>query len=336
MENKPIYLLSAMVIALFVTGSGPYCEASANGLALTSPNGGEVIPSGSTYTIQWVAPPEMVSFELKYSMNNGTSWRTIESGITETSYRWAVPTPPEKKRKCLVKVKGYDASETKLGKDKSDAPFTIEKKQFTTDFRLEDCTFSSVGQNPYFILEPAGYQLILEGEEEGELIHVEITVLNETEDIFLEDIGVVTTRVVEEREWIDGELAEVSRNFFAICTETNSVFYFGEDVDIYEGGEIVSHEGAWRAGVDGAMPGLIMPGTFLLGSRYFQEIAQGVAMDRAEHIKMGQTVETPAGTFEHCVKVFETTPLEPGAKGIKIYAPGVGLIVDETLELVPN
>jgi len=132
MKKKPIYLLSAMVIALFVTGSGLYCEASANGLALTSPNGGEVIPSGSPYTIQWVAPPEMVSFKLKYSMNNGTSWSTIESGITEPSYGWAVPTPPKNKPKCLVKVIGYDASEKKLGVDKSDAPFTIEVLTITS------------------------------------------------------------------------------------------------------------------------------------------------------------------------------------------------------------
>ena len=54
--------------------------------------------------------------------------------------------------------------------------------------------------------------------------------------------------MVEERETEDGELVEVSRNFFAICEETNSVFYFGEEVDDDEDGEIVGHEGAWLAG----------------------------------------------------------------------------------------
>jgi len=144
MKKKPIYVLSAVVIALVVTGSGLYCEASANGLALTSPNGGDVIPSGLPYTIQWVAPPEMVSFKLKYSMNNGTSWSTIESGITEASYGWAVPTPPKNKPKCLVKVIGYDALGKKLGADNSDAPFTIEVLTITSPNGGETLTSGSM------------------------------------------------------------------------------------------------------------------------------------------------------------------------------------------------
>jgi hypothetical protein len=112
------------------------------------------------------------------------------------------------------------------------------------------------------------------------------------------------------------------------------VVYFGEDVDFYEDGEIVGHEGSWRAGVAGAAPGLIMPGTFLLGSRYYQEVAPGVAEDRAEHVAMGLDVEVEAGDFTHCVEVLETTPLEPGAESEKTYCPGVGLVVDGDLELV--
>jgi len=200
--------------------------------------------------------------------------------------------------------------------------------RYTTDFRLDACTFSSVGSNEYFILEP-GYQLILEGEEDGALLELSITVLNETEMI-----GGIETRVVEEMESEDGELVEVSRNFFAICVETNSVFYFGEDVDIYEDGDIVSHEGAWRAFEGDNEPGLMMPGIILLGSRYFQEMAPEVAMDRATIVKMNATVEVPAGEFENCLVTFETTPLEPSAKDWKFYAPGVGLIIDGPAELV--
>jgi hypothetical protein len=90
-------------------------------------------------------------------------------------------------------------------------------------------------------------------------------------------------RVVEEREWQDDELVEVSRNFFARCKETGDVFYFGEEVDLYEDGEIVGHGGAWLAGRDGALPGIIMPGRFLLGSRYYQEVAPDIALDRGEN-----------------------------------------------------
>jgi len=208
------------------------------------------------------------------------------------------------------------------------------QRPYTTSFRLADCTFLSRGDdNPYFILDP-GHRLFLEGGEGKEEVRLQITVLGDMQDISLPGIGVVRTRVVEEREWVDGELAEVSRNFFALCAETRDVFYFGEDVDNYEGGVIANHDGAWRAGVNGALPGLIMPGTFLLGSRYFQEIATGAALDRGENLGMDLTVEVPAGLFEGCVSVFETSALEASSTSYKVYAPGIGLIVDDSLALV--
>lgn len=202
-----------------------------------------------------------------------------------------------------------------------------KKNYWTDEFNLSGCTFSDTGSNAYFSLIP-GTEILLEGEEDGELVQVRITVTGDT----LEVDG-VTTRVIFEEEWIDGELVEESWNWFARCEETGDIYYFGEDVNIYEDGDI-SHDGAWKAGEDDATPGIIMPGSFLLGSRYYQEIAPDVALDRAEHIESGLTVETPADTYTDCVKVLETTPLECSAKDIKIYAPGVGLIVDAELERV--
>jgi hypothetical protein len=163
---------------------------------------------------------------------------------------------------------------------------------------------------------------------------VVITVLRETRNIFVPGIGMVRTRVVEERHTTNGDLVELSKNFFAICDKTNDVFYFGEEVDIFNEDGTITHEGAWLAGVDDALPGLIMPGTFLLGSRYFQEVAPGVALDRAEHVEMGLRVRTAVDTYEDCVKVLETTPLEPGEESVKIYCPGVGLVQDDELRLV--
>ena len=199
---------------------------------------------------------------------------------------------------------------------------------FTSDFRLGRCQgFSSTGRNPYFVLEP-GFRIVLEGEEEGVVKRVVITVLDETKVV-----DGVETRVVRERETEDGELVEISRNYFAICNRDNSVLYFGEDVDIYEDGVVVSHDGSWLAGVNGARPGIIMPGTVLVGARYFQEVAPGVAEDRAEISSVTAVVQTPAGTFEHCVRTRETTPLEPGVS-LKWYAPRIGLVRDGELRLV--
>ncbi len=207
---------------------------------------------------------------------------------------------------------------------------------FTVDFELDECTFASDGRNPYFSLVP-GDLLRLEGDDDGEEVVVLIRVLNGTRTIKLRDEDgeqlQVVARVVEEREWIDDELVEVSRNFYARCKETNDIFYFGETVDIYEDGQIVSHDGAWLAGKGGALPGIIMPGRFLLGSRYYQEVAPGVALDRAEHKTMGMKINVPAGLFDDCVEIIETTPLEPGHESRKVYCEGIGLVIDGAAEL---
>jgi hypothetical protein len=198
------------------------------------------------------------------------------------------------------------------------------QETFTREFHLENADLSSSGHNPYFRLEP-GYMLTL-GDGATQLV---VTVLTDTKMV-----DGVETRVVEERETKQGQLIEVSRNYFAISARTNSVFYFGEDVDMYKAGKVVSHEGAWMAGVDGARAGLMMPGLPLLRARFYQEWAPRVAMDRAEIVSMTESRRTPAGSFTDVLKVEETTPLEPGVREYKYYARDVGLIQDGSLVLV--
>jgi hypothetical protein len=206
--------------------------------------------------------------------------------------------------------------------------FAQREVMWTDTFQEDSASFVSRGTNPFFILEP-GYQLRLKGKEGKKLVDLRITVLNET----LMVDGVMT-RVVEERESVNGKLVEVSRNYFATSTRTNGVYYFGEDVDIYKDGRIVGHEGAWRSGVDGAHYGLMMPGIPLLGARYYQEIAPGVAMDRAEVVGTNELIRTQAGSFERCLRVRETTPLESRAREYKCYARGIGLVQDAGVILV--
>jgi hypothetical protein len=201
-----------------------------------------------------------------------------------------------------------------------------DEDSWTTEFPLEKDELSSSGSNPYFILEP-GYQLVLEGGGK----RLVITVLDETKMV-----DGVETRVVEERESEDGELVEVSRNYFAISKRTNSVYYFGEEVDEYKDGAIQSHSGAWKSGRNNARFGLIMPGQNLLRGKYYQEIAPKVALDRAEIISLRETVDTPAGQFKNCLKTKETTPLEPDVEEYKYYAPGVGLVQEESLKLTKH
>lgn len=186
---------------------------------------------------------------------------------------------------------------------------------------------TTVGRNGYFILEP-GYELVLSGREGSRTVELTIRVLPETREI-----NGVSTRVVEERETADGELAEVSRNFMAFGAVTRNIYYFGEEVDEYRDGQVVSHGGAWSEGTAQARRGILLPGRIELGARYYQEQAPGVAMDRAENVSATEVVKTPAGTFENCLQTEETTPLEGGAE-YKFYAPGIGLIQDGDLRLV--
>lgn len=218
---------------------------------------------------------------------------------------------------------GCGTPESDFGKDPS----------WEREFDISDCELAPTGRNQYFILEP-GFQLVLEGGSEK----VAITVLDETKTIRGNVAGTqtaktVTTRVVEEREWKDGDLIEVSRNFFAICPTTNDVFYFGEEVDDYKDGQVVGHGGAWLAGMNGAKAGLIMPGDPTIGRKYYQEIAADVALDRAEIVSLDETLETPAGSFSNCLKAQEGTALNPSEKEFKTYAPGIGLAQEESLLL---
>jgi hypothetical protein len=97
-------------------------------VTLLAPNGGEVIPSGSTYTIQWGVSSQAVTFRLKYSLDNGMTWMPIPGAdeVTGNSYDWKVPKPLGNRQTCFVKVIGYKKLGVKVGADRSDSHFAIE------------------------------------------------------------------------------------------------------------------------------------------------------------------------------------------------------------------
>lgn len=194
------------------------------------------------------------------------------------------------------------------------------------EFGIAKCNLLTTGRNQYFVLEP-GFQVVLEGGG----TKLQITVLDETKKV-----DGVLTRVAEEREWKGGKLYEVARNYFAICEQTKDVYYFGEAVDFYENDKIVKHDGSWLAGENGNKAGLMMPGSPKVGMKYYQEIAPGVAMDRAEIASMTDTCKTPAGTFSSCMKVKEGSALDRFVTEYKYHAPGIGLVRDEDLRLVKH
>jgi hypothetical protein len=96
-----------------------------------APSLGEAIPSGSSYPMQWKAPSNAENFKLLYSLNNGFTWRLIAKNWTNTSYDWPVPIPRKNKRKCLLKVIGYDVAGLKIGICRF-ATFSIEVIKLTS------------------------------------------------------------------------------------------------------------------------------------------------------------------------------------------------------------
>ena len=213
---------------------------------------------------------------------------------------------------------------------------------FTKDFPVDSCFFVSRGGNSYFPLIPGrqayftNSACVAAGKCDA-LDELWITMQREVRRISLpleHGSRSVIARVMEERETEDGELVEISRNFLSQCLPARDVYYFGEDVDIYEDGKVVAHDGAWLAGRRGARPGILMPDDgFIAGSRYYQELAPGVALDRSEHKRVGFAVQVPAGKFDDCLDIDETSPLEPRAISKKTYCRDVGLVRDGDLEL---
>jgi hypothetical protein len=197
-------------------------------------------------------------------------------------------------------------------------------KDFQSVFAVDKKTLGVKGANPYFNLTP-GYTLSYRHGKDTDTL----TVLNETKQI--DD---VETRVVEDREIKNGQLVELTRDYYAIDSLTNDVYYFGEDVDTYKNGKVVGHEGAWLSGLNGAKFGLMMPGAPKPGQRFYQELAPGVGMDRSEIVSDNEQIVTPVGTYEKCIHVVETSPLEKGLRDHKWYAPGVGQVKDGEMLLV--
>jgi hypothetical protein len=197
-------------------------------------------------------------------------------------------------------------------------------------FPTEGLDLRTVGENTYFILKP-GSQLSFSDNDKKKPTTLVITVLNETKNV-----GGIEARVVEERESKGGELVEVSLNYFAIDDKTKDVYYLGEDVDMYKNGKVTSHEGSWHHGTAGARFGLFVPGKPAVGLRFYQEQAPRVAMDRVEIVSVTDTLVTPAGTFTGCLRIKESSPLEPLLRDYKTFAPGIGLARDGDLVLVSH
>ena len=192
---------------------------------------------------------------------------------------------------------------------------------------------TAANPNPYFPLVPGTIHTYESVTEEGmETIVVEVT------DNTVEILG-VTCIEVRDTVTLEGEFVEDTKDWYA-QDKLGNIWYFGEISFNFEDGEIVDIEGSWRAGVDGAQPGIVMKGTPEVGDVYRQEWLLNEAEDAGEILALNETAVVPAGTFTQCLKTRDINPHDPETVEHKLYAPGVGFVLEikpetgETVELI--
>ncbi len=176
--------------------------------------------------------------------------------------------------------------------------------------------------NPYFPLEQ-GVTLVYDEYTERGVERIEVTPTGKKKVI----LGVSCVEV-RDVVTLEGVPIEDTLDWFA-QDEWGNVWYFGELSLNFEDGELVSLDGSWKAGVGGALPGIVMKADPRIGDVYRQEFWIGEAEDLAEVFGLDETAVVPFGTFVDCIQTEDQTPIEPDVEELKYYAPGVGFVLSE-------
>lgn len=188
--------------------------------------------------------------------------------------------------------------------------------------------------NPFFPLVPGTTHSYSAQTDEGlETNTVEVLAAMRT-------VNGVSARVVHDLVFLEGSLIEETFDWYAQDPAGN-VWYLGEDSREMENGQVISTEGSWEWGVDGALPGIIMwadPAAHV-GEEYRQEFAEDEAEDFGKVVGLNRAVTVPFGSFTGCVETEDWNALEPEAgRERKFYCPGLGFTLEthgsQRLELV--
>ena len=187
---------------------------------------------------------------------------------------------------------------------------------------LDPADFTTRITNPWWPMRPGSRWVYRETDSGGARQRVVVTVTRRTRRI----ANGVPARVGRDVVTEDGEPVEVTEDWYAQDREGN-VWYLGEDTAEYEDGNVVSREGSFEAGVDGAEAGVIMPARPRRGLRYRQEFYAGHAEDRARVVSRREQAGVPFGHFRGVLMTREDNPLEPKVLEFKFYARGVGPVL---------
>jgi hypothetical protein len=196
-----------------------------------------------------------------------------------------------------------------------DKPFPIDPSEFTTEI-----------DNPYWPMKPGSQWVFRETDAEGTVSRVVVTVLDETKMI----ANGVEARIVHDQVTEGDQVVEDTYDWYAQDADGN-LWYLGEDTTEYENGKPKTKEGSWEAGVDGALPGIIMPADPQVGMTYREEYYKGHAEDGASIISTNALAKVPYGRFENGVQTRNFSGIEPDVVEEKIYAGGVGVVLEITV-----
>jgi len=194
---------------------------------------------------------------------------------------------------------------------------------------LDPANFVTVIDNPYFPL-PVGRTLVYEGIKDGQSQVDTVTVTDQTKVI-----EGITARTVSDVSTHDGALLEKTFDFYAQDKQGN-VWYLGEDTTAFLANGKTDTSGSWMAGVNDAEPGLIMEADPQIPDAYRQEFLTGQAEDTAWVVERGGTVTVPYGKLRNTLKTLEATRIEPGSYDLKVYAPGIGIVLEQSLSGPPE
>jgi len=185
--------------------------------------------------------------------------------------------------------------------------------------------FNADVDNAWFPLRP-GTTYVYRGAKDGQPARDVVLVTHRTRRV-----GGVRCRVVRDRLYLRGRLAERTADYYAQDAR-GTVWYFGEDTaELGRGGRVITREGTWHAGVDGARAGIFMPAHPRVGERHRQEFLRGHAEDHFAVVSLDARVSVPFGNFDHALRTREWTPLEPGVIDAKYYVRGVGEVSERTV-----
>ena len=185
--------------------------------------------------------------------------------------------------------------------------------------KIDPSNFSVNITNKYLPLKP-GTTHYYKGVRDGVPTKTVVAVTQQTRTIMGVKCVVVTDNVFENQS-----LVERTTDWYA-QDSTGNVWYFGENTAELQSGVVTTTAGTWEAGVDNALPGIVMEAAPKLGDKFRQEYRPSVALDQAVILSVNGTVTVPAGTYHHVVITWDRNPLDPSKIEHKYYAPGVGFV----------